>query len=196
MTSTTTTSACTCAKFSQICSECDKRIFIGDPVVKSYECLTVIAEFCKKLCPREVMGKTLEDVLVEYLGGPEKMGAWIHRNCNPNITKTSSGRRTVKPVRFDERKFVKGSGLGGDHYQRGFDYKSLGWDYGCHNEKIAPLTMSDCSFVVKDDEVAVQHILADELDLKESNDEEWNSGDESEEEECSWDSNASDSDDE
>ena len=35
--------------------------------------------------------------------------------------KTRSGRTIKKPIRYDTMQFVKGSGPGGDHYDRGYN---------------------------------------------------------------------------
>ena len=172
------------ATFPQKCSFCQGHIFVGDPIVKSYEGVDIVTKWCMKKCSRWVMGKPLETVVMDFLGGAETLAVWVHRMCDPNIVTTMSGRKTAKPLRFDERKFVKGSGAGGDHYQQNFDYKTL---YPSHNERISPMTSADREFVVKDDELTCQHALGEEFNIDGDSEIEWDSGDETEEEECSWD---------
>ena len=91
-----------------------------------------------------------------------------------NQTKTKSGRISKKPVRLTHEKFIPGSGIVGcDQYDRGFDGRLHYLEY-CVDRKSGP-DLND--FVVED----TKPVSPVELPSEDELEEEWNSGDETEE---------------
>jgi len=174
---------CTNATYASACATCHGQIYIGDPIVPTksrnqavHESLLYIPEVVVNIIMRfAAAGGRIEDVF------------WIHRRCGAG-TITSSGRKVLAPMRHSDRKFVGGSGFSGcDQYDGGFD--GSGGDSFCY-EKVTRATKADKNFVVDDDELTCQHALAEQFEEGED----WKSGDETDEEECSWDCESDDGD--
>ena len=158
----------TTSRINQSCSCCDSHISVGDRIttVQSVNLVDLASE------------SKLPEVLAELIASVYNQQSKIyHAECaGMNETKTKSGRVSKKPVRLTDEKFIGGSGfVGCDHYDRGFDGKLHYYEYGMDRKYGQDLK----DFVVED----TKPVSPVELPSEDELEEEWDSGDETEEDE-------------
>ena len=160
------------ARVNHVCNDCKECIYIGERITKTNS--NILAD----MSTNKVLPEILVEIISQICGEEQKV---YHSECaNVNSYKTSSGRNSRKPVKYEDEVFIKGSGFGGcDHYDLDFDgnlkprTQVFGLKYG-QNLK---------DFVIEDDEPLPPK------ELIESDEDEWESGDETdyEDEPDEWD---------
>lgn len=158
----------TTSRINQSCSCCDSHIAVGDRIT------TVQTTNLIDLAT----GSKLPEVLTELIATVCNQQAKIyHAECTGmNETKTKSGRVSKKPVRLSDEKFIGGSGFAGcDHYDWGFDGNLPYFEFGPGRKYGQDLT----DFVVED----TKPVSPVELPSEDELEEEWESGDETDEDE-------------
>ena len=158
----------TTSRISQKCSCCDSHISVGDRITTVQT--TNLVDMATN--------SRLPEILAELIATVCNQQAKIYRaECaGMNETKTKSGRISKKPVRLGDEEFIAGSGfVGCDQYDRGFNGNSSYFDYGFDRKYGKDLN----DFVVEDTKPVspIEFCSEDELE------EEWDSGDETEEDE-------------
>jgi len=107
----------------------------------------------------------------------EKYWKWVHPECVEFPNKTKSGRKVKGVKRFIEQEFITGSGISGcDQYDRGFD----GYFNNSEYESYGRNDFSRLGEFVKDE---VEYETKDKSDTED----EWESGNETEEDDCDTD---------
>lgn len=105
----------------------------------------------------------------------EKYWKWVHAECVEFPTTTNSGRKVKSVKRFADQEFITGSGVSGcDQYDRGFDGYFKNTDYERYG---------------KNDFSSLRDFVTEKVEYEESKDcseeeQEWESGNETEEDEC------------
>ena len=158
----------TTARRSSPCSTCSKSIHVGDRVTTFTSSGAV--ELAIGHLPGDIEGLIRESVVQEP--------TIHHSGCAQisEVCKTRSGRISQKPVMLDKEKFISGSGFSGcDHYDPSFDGNESTYETTRTFSKNGD-DLND--FVVDDNEM-----LAEPIELS-SDEEEWESEDDSEEEDC------------
>jgi hypothetical protein len=158
----------TTSRITQSCSCCDSHISVGDRIttVQTLNLVDMVTE------------SKLPEVLVELIATVCNQQAKIyHAECaGMNETKTKSGRISKKPVRLGDEKFISGSGFAGcDHYDWEFNGHLPYFEFGPDRKYGQDLK----DFVVEDKKPVSPIELPSEDELEE----EWESGDETEEDE-------------
>ena len=85
------------------CAICNVAIEPDVPIVKYYKLETAVRKYIPKRFPRLVMGRTMEDIIMEYVG-PEHF-EWIHQGCCPDISCEGTVFAAAVPQK-NKKKFV------------------------------------------------------------------------------------------
>ena len=149
------------------CHECKERIEVGDRITK------ITPSDTARIAVNGILPAEIEQLIAHIHGN--NTSKTYHADCAAvNESKTRRGRVVRAPVRLGNEKFIGGSGfVGCDTYDRGYD---RGIHYDVHTKASLAEMYRLAGFVVSDDEPL------ESMELP-SDEEEWESGDDTDEDE-------------
>ena len=158
----------TTARTPCACHECKERIEVGDRITK------ITPSDTARIAVNGILPAEIEQFIVHIQG--DTASKTYHADCAAvNESKTRSGRVVRAPVRLVDEKFIAGSGfVGCDHYDAGYDHGGL---YDVVSKASLAAMHRLTGFVVSDDEPV------EPVELVDSDEDTWESGDDTEEDE-------------
>ena len=158
----------TTSRINQKCTCCKSCIDVGDRIttIQTVDLVDLVTE------------SKFPEVLTELIAKVcnQKAKIYLSECSGMNETKTKSGRLSKKPVRLGDEKFIGGSGFAGcDHYDWEFNGDLSYFEYGPERKYGQDLN----DFVVED----TKPVPPVELPIEDEMEEEWESGDETDEDE-------------